>query len=297
MDVDSLRIFLKVAETENLTRAGEHLGLPKAHVSRKLGALEASLDARLFHRSTRVVRLTPDGETLVPRARAIVREADEIGALFRGGRRLRGRVRLDLPQNLARRFVLPTLPELLQRHPDLELFVSATDRIVDAVGEGFDCVLRVGALPDMELTQRKLGGLGMVNCVSRGYAERRGVPRSLEELDAHLLVNYASRLGGETPSFEYQAEGKTQHRTMASSVTVNSTDAYQAACLAGLGIVQVPLLGMRELIASGDIVEVLPAHRCAPMPVSLLHTHGRRAPNRVRVVMEWIADALAGHLN
>ncbi|MCA9714607.1 MAG: LysR family transcriptional regulator [Myxococcales bacterium] len=292
MDTDALRIFLKVAELQSLTATGQQLGIPKSRVSRQLRALEQQLGARLFHRSTRVVRLTADGEALLPRATRLVREADEIGALFRSGRRLRGRVRVDLPVNLARRLVLPALPDLLARHPELELFVSTTDRIVDVVREGFDCVVRVGAPEDSELVHRRLGELPMINCVSKEYAERHGVPQSLEELDRHRVVHYSSRLGTDTPTFEWVEGGKTRHRPMAASVTVNNTDAYAAACLAGLGIVQIPLVGQQAHLASGVLVEVLPERRCAPMPVSILHTHGRRAPARVRVVLNWIAHAL-----
>ena len=292
MDTDALRIFLKVAELQSFSATGRQMGLPKSQVSRRLRALEQHLGARLFHRSTRVVQLTGDGEALLPRASRVVREADEIGALFRSGRRLRGRVRVDLPVNLARRFVLPALPDLLARHPELELFVSTTDRIVDVVREGFDCVLRVGTPADSELVQRKLGELPLVNCVSKQYADRHGVPTTLEELDDHRVVHYASKLGTDTPVFEWDRDGRSFHRPMTASVTVNNADAYTAACLAGLGIVQTPLLGMRERLASGAVVEVLPDYRCDPMPVSILHTHGRRPPMRVRVVLDWIAQAL-----
>ncbi|MCA9664655.1 MAG: LysR family transcriptional regulator [Myxococcales bacterium] len=296
MDIDSLRVFLKVADLGSLTHAGAHLGIPKSSVSRKVSALESEIGARLFHRSTRVVRLTPDGETLLARARRIVREADEIGALFRPGARLRGRVHVDMPVNIARRFVLPSLPDLLERHRELDLVLSTTDRIVDVLREGFDCVLRVGVSSDSDLMQRKLGELSMVNCVSRSYADRHGVPTTLDELSEHRLVHYTSRLEREPPQFEYELEGETHQRPMTAAVTVNNTDAYSAACRAGLGIVQTPLIGMREHLDRGTVVEVLPQYRCAPMPVVMLHTHGRRPPQRVRVVMEWVADALQGRL-
>lgn len=292
MNTDALRIFLKVAELQSLTAAGHQLGIPKSQVSRRVRGLEQQLGARLFHRSTRVVRLTADGEALLPRAHRVVREADEIGALFRSGRRLRGRVRVDLPVTLARRLVLPALPDLLARHPELELFVSTTDRIVDVVREGFDCVVRVGTPADSELVQRKLGELPLINLVSKQYAERHGIPKTLEDLDEHRVVHWASKLGSDTPVFEWDVDGRTHHRSMVASVTVNNTDAYSAACLAGLGIVQIPLVGMRDRLANGAVVEVLPQYRCDPMPVSILHTHGRRPPARVKVVLDWIAHAL-----
>jgi DNA-binding transcriptional LysR family regulator len=297
VDTDSLRVFLKVAELSSLTGAGKQLGMGKSRVSRTIGALERELGGTLFHRTTRAVRLTAGGTALLPRARRIVRDAEEIDTLFRTGQRLRGTVRLDLPVRFARNVILPRLPELLERHPELELFVSTTDRIVDPVREGFDCVLRVGQSRDSELVQRKLGEVAVVNCASRLYVERRGMPRGLEDLEDHVIIRYDSALSPESPALEYVDGGESKTWPMACSVTVNGSDAYAAACRAGLGIVQVPLLGVRDELASGELVEVLPDHRCAPMPVVLLHTHGRNAPHRVRAVTRWIADVITPHLD
>lgn len=295
MDVEALRVFLEVAKQHSFTRAAASLGMTKSRVSRQLQVLEAELGAQLFHRTTRAVRLSVDGEALVPRARNIVRDADDVATLFRSGRRLRGRVRVDLPLALARNRILPALPEFLARHPELELFVSTTDRFVDAVREGFDLVLRVGVPPDSELTQRKLGVLDMVNCVSASYVARRGRPETLDDLGAHALVHYAVGATAE-PSFEWCDDSGEHLRPMAASVTVNSTDAYREACLAGLGIVQVPRVGVRALLERGALLEVLPEHRCAPMPVSLLHPHGRRMPGRVRAVSDWLCDVVRRYL-
>ena len=132
MDLDALRIFLKVAELGSITRAGAQLGLSKSRVSRRVNALERELDAHLFHRTTRAVRLTADGEALLPRARRIVREGDEIGALFHTGRGLRGQVRVDLPVKIARRVILPALPELLLFIAGLLLLVLGSLRERDA---------------------------------------------------------------------------------------------------------------------------------------------------------------------
>jgi DNA-binding transcriptional LysR family regulator len=296
VDIDSLRVFLKVAELSSLTRAGKQLAMGKSRVSRTLGALERELGGSLFHRTTRAVRLTADGAALLPRARRIVRDAEEIDALFRTGQRLRGTVRIDLPVRFARNVILPRLPELLERHPELDLFVSTTDRIVDPVREGFDCVLRVGRSRDSELVQRKLGEVAVINCASRLYVERKGLPRALEDLADHLVIGYDSTLSSESPGFDYVQDGEVKTWPMACSVTVNASDAYAAACRAGLGIIQVPLLGVRDELASGELVELLPDHRCAPMPVVLLHTHGRKPPHRVRAVARWIADVMTPHL-
>ena len=295
-NLDALRVFLKVAELASFTRAAEQLGVGKARASQQLAALEAQLGVRLLQRTTRTVRLTADGEQLLPRARRLVTDADELAALFQTGRALRGVVRVDLPVGLARDVVIPRLPELLASHPQLELQLSTTDRLVDVIREGFDCVLRVGALAPSELTAQRLGVLAMVNCASPAYVKRHGTPRTLADLDHHLVVHYDPALRASRPTFEHPTADGYAERPMRSAITVNSADAYRAACLAGLGIIQVPRIGVRAALEDGALVELLPELASAPMPVSLLHPHGRAVPKRVRAVLGWLAAVLAPRL-
>ena len=297
VDLESLSIFVKVAELGSFTRAGEHLGMPKARVSLRLKALETELGSPLLQRTTRVVRLTPDGEELLPRARRLVQDADEIGAMFQTGRTLRGRVRIDLPVVFARDLFLPRLPELLARHPELEVLLSTTDRLVDPLREGFDCVLRIGALRDSGLVSRRLGAMRMMNCASPDYVRKHGMPRGLDDLDRHVVVHYSTSFGADTPSFEYTGDDGYHERPMRSVVTVNSADAYFAAGVSGLGIVQAPRARLLPALSTGILVEVLPAFTHAPMPVSLLHTHGRSVPRRVRAMLTWMSEVLTPHLD
>lgn len=296
MDLEAVRAFVKVAELASFTRAGEHLGLSKGRMSLRIQALEDALGCRLLQRTTRAVRLSADGEQFLPRARRLVQDADELASMFHAPTSLRGTVRIDLPINLAREYVIPRLPELLAAHPQLEVQVSTTDRRVDVVREGFDCVLRIGSLSDSGLVARRLGALPMVNCASPAYLLRHGTPRTPDELDGHRVVHYAQSFGGETPSFEYREGGRVRERPMRSAVAVNNADAYLAACVAGLGIIQAPRIGMRASLAAGAIVEVLPEFTCAPMPVSLVHPHTRAVPRRVRAVMTWLAQQIAPHV-
>lgn len=296
MNLDDLRVFARVAALQSFSRAAEQLGASRSHASLRVRALEADLGVALFHRSTRAVRLTPDGEALLARARRLLAECDEVEAMFHTPSALRGVVRVDLPVNFAREVIIPRLPELLAAHPRLEVFVSATDRRVDVLREGFDGVLRVGALDDSSLVARRLGALPMANCASPAYLRRHGVPLTLDDLDGHLVVHYASGRAGEGPSFDHADGGRTASRPMRCAVTVNNADAYRAACLAGLGIIQAPRIGMVGALAAGELVEVLPRHVCAPMPVSLLHAHGPQPPRRVRAVLDWIARVMAPHL-
>lgn len=296
LDLDALRMFVKVAELASFTRAADQLGMLKARVSLGVKKLEAELGTTLLQRSTRVVRVTPEGEQVLARARRLLADAEEVSAMFQASRALRGRVRIDLPVNIAREVIFPHLPELLARHPDLELTVSTTDRRVEAFREGFDCVLRAGPTVEPGLVGRRLGALPMMNCASPAYLRAHGVPQRLEDLAEHLIVHYSSTLGVEPPSFEYPVDGGYRELPMRSLITVNNVDAYHATCIAGLGIIQVPRIGMLAALAAGTLVEVLPELTCAPLAITLLHTHGRNVPRRVRAVMSWIAEQMAPYL-
>src|SRR5258707_3161391 len=142
MQIDAVRMFIQVAELARFTRAAEHLGLSKARVSTCIQELEGEVGSRLLQRSTRAVRLTSDGEQFLASAQKLVSDAEELASMFQAPSTLRGRVRIDLPQRLARTVFIPRLPELLQAHPQLEVLLSTTDRRVDLIREGFDCVLR-----------------------------------------------------------------------------------------------------------------------------------------------------------
>lgn len=296
LDLDAVQVFLKVAELGSFTRAANQLGLAKSRASLVVQALEKELGARLLQRTTRTVSLTEEGELFVTRARTLAADAEELSTLFSAPSTLRGRLRVDLPVNLARDRIIPRLPEFFAAHPGLELQLSSTDRRVDVLKEGFDCVVRVGPLGESSLHARRLGSLAMVNCVSPSYLVKYGTPTKLEELDQHYVVHYSTRLSPEGCGFEYFDGKRYRDWPMRALITVNSVDGYYSACRAGLGLVQVPKSSVSAAIASGELVQVLPEHACAPLPVSLVHAYGRAVPRRVRVFMDWVSRVLAPYL-
>ena len=290
---ESMQVFLRVAEQASFTRAAESLGLLKATVSQAVQKLENSLGTRLLHRTTRKVQMTLDGQAYYERCKELLADVESVQTMFqRSGVALRGRLRVDMPSRLARSYVIPELPKFLQAHPGIEFELSTTDRLVDPIQEGFDCVLRVGAPRDPQLIARPLGQLTFINVASADYLRRRGTPQSLDDLARHDLIHYVSVLGSRSEGFEYPEGGKYRNLPMSGPVVVNSTDAYHAACLAGLGLIQAPTLGIQEDIANGLLVEVLPQFRPEPMPVSLLYAHRRNLPKRVRTFMDWVAEIL-----
>lgn len=297
MDLDALRTFVTVAELASFTRAAEQLGQTKARVSTAVQRLEAQLGTRLFQRTTRSVRLTADGELLRERSAALLADADELQTLFQNApESLRGKLRVDMPTRLARNVVIPRLPEFLAAHPLLEISLSSTDRFVELVHEGFDCVIRVGALADSNLVAKRLGELAQINCASPAYLAAHGVPAGPDDLAHHRLVHYAPTLGGASAGFEYRDGERYRQREMAGVITVNNADAYEAACLAGLGLIQAPAAGVGHLVAQGLLMRVLPGLEAEPMPVSLLYAHRRHVPKRVQALMAWLGEVIAPYL-
>ncbi|WP_343584592.1 LysR family transcriptional regulator [Herbaspirillum sp.] len=288
---DTLQIFQRVAELASFSGAARQLGLPNATVSLAVQQLEQMLGTRLLQRTTRRVQMTADGEAFYRRSKELLDDFESLRAMFRaGGKALAGKLRVDMSSAMAREVVLPELSGFLEQHPQLEIELSASDRRVDLIGEGFDCVLRTGTLDDSSLVARPIGHLVQINCASPAYLERYGVPSTLEDLAHHKLVHYRQMLGGRSPGWEWFDGKQTHYVPMAGSLTVNSTETYDAACQAGLGMIQLPLVGPRKrrLLAQGALVEVLPQYRPAPMPVSLLYASRRHVPARVAEFMDWL---------
>ncbi|ASI69565.1 transcriptional regulator [Diaphorobacter nitroreducens] len=295
---DRMHIFVRVAELASFTQAAEALGIPKASASTAVQQLETQLGTRLLHRTTRRVQLTQDGQAYYERCKDLLADVDELQSMFQhpDGAGLKGRVRIDMSTGMARNVVVPRLPELLARHPGLEVELSSTERRVDVVREGFDCVLRTGAVVDSSLVARPLGLVRLVNCASPAYLRAHGTPRSLADLPGHRLVHFVNTLGARSAGFEAVVDGALVLTPMQGALTVNNAEAYMAGCLAGLGLIQVPHLGVVDLLARGDLIEVLPQLAAPPMPLTLMYANRRNLPRRVRTVMDWLAQVVAEHL-
>ena len=296
--LDRMLIFTRVAELASFTQAADALGLPKASVSTAVQQLEAELGTRLLHRTTRKVQPTQDGQVFYERCKDLLADVDEVQTMFQqqGVHNLRGRVRIDMSTSMARHAVIPRLPELLALHPLLELEISSTERRVDLVREGFDCVLRSGAVGDTSLVARPLGNMRMVNCASPAYLRQQGTPLHPADLASHHLVHYTNTLGSKPDAFEYLEGGALLSVPMQGAVTVNNAEAYASACVAGLGIIQVPCVGVLDLLRRGLLVELLPQHVAPPMPLTLVYANRRNQSKRVRVVMDWLAQVVDDYL-
>ncbi|HSI49736.1 MAG TPA: LysR family transcriptional regulator [Ideonella sp.] len=292
--LDAMHLFVRIVDLGSFTKAADELQLPRASVSLALQQLELRLGVRLLNRTTRHVSATLDGEAYYLRCQQILQDVGDSEDLFRSAQlRPKGKLRVDLQGTQALHFVLPHLGEFHARYPDIELEIGLGDRLVDLVREGIDCVLRSGEPKDSSMVGRRVALLGLVTCASRSYLARRGTPQTLDEFRQHDAVNYAGSSGRVLP-FDFLVDGEKRSLMLRGPVTVSSAYAYSACCLAGLGFVQVPRYHVEAQLQSGELVEVFPELRPAPMPVSVLYPHARQLSSRVRVFVDWLAERMAG---
>ena len=291
--IDLFRIFVRVVDSCSFTRAADTLGIPRSSVSAAIQELEGRVGTRLLHRTTRKVSATLDGAAFYERCRQLVADVEEAEDLFRqDSSQQRGRLRVDVPGRIGRLIIVPALPEFLARHPEIDIDLGISDRAVDLVADSVDCVLRVGPLSDSGMIARPIGDLPLVNVASPAYLERHGIPAAPSDLATHFAVNYASPTSGRVEDWEWLEQGALRTLPMRGRVTVNSAEAYIACCLAGLGLIQIPAYDVRHHIAAGELAAVMPGHRAAPMPMTLLYPHRQHLSRRLRMFADWLADLL-----
>ncbi|MEM5457655.1 MULTISPECIES: LysR family transcriptional regulator [Paraburkholderia] len=289
--LQAMQVFTRVVDTNSFTRAAETLDLPRASVTTIIQNLEAFLGTRLMHRTTRRLSLTPDGAAYYERCVRILADVEETEASFQSGnKKPHGKLRIDMPGSIGRLLVIPSLCEFHTRYPDIDLQLGLTDRPVDLLQEGVDCVVRVGALQDSSLVARRIGLFEGVTCAAPDYIERAGMPTSLDDLENHKAVNYFSSRTGRTIDWAFMVDGKEVEVKMKSIVSVNDADAYVTCGLEGFGLIQPALFMVLPHLRSGQLVEVLPELKPLPMPISAVYPHSRHLSPKVRVFVDWIAE-------
>lgn len=294
--IHAMQLFIKVAELESFSRAADFFALPKGSVSRQIQALEHQLGTQLLQRTTRRVKLTPEGMTYYQRAKDVLSNLSELDGLFQqDATSISGKLRIDIPPGIAKSLLLPRLSEFLYLHPGIELELSSHDRPVDILHDGFDCVIRTGALPEDGVIARPLGKLTMVNCASPHYLTRFGYPQSPDDLTSHAIVRYTPHLGVHPLGFEVASVNGVQWFKSGGMLTVNSSENYLTAGLAGLGIIQIPRIAVREALRAGRLIEVLPGYRAEPLSLSLVYPQRRELSRRVNLFMQWLAGVMKEH--
>ena len=286
-----MEVFVRVVDTGAFTRAAEVLHMPKATVTTLVQNLESHLGAKLLNRTTRRVNVTADGAAYYERCTRILAEVEETeSALGRTKSSPRGRLRVDVPVTFGRRVLVPALPDFFARYPDIRLEVGCSDRPVDLIEEGVDCVVRGGVQPDSTLVARRVGTVDFVSCATPEYLERHGVPVHPSDLVRHRCINYFSSKTGRIMGWDFSKDGERLDLQLDGVIALNDGEAYLEAGLAGLGIVQAATFMVKDALSTGGLRRVLPDWQIEPLPVWIMYPQNRHLSAKVRVFVEWIAD-------
>jgi LysR family transcriptional regulator for bpeEF and oprC len=294
--LQAMEVFVQVVDAGGFTRAADNMQLPKATVSTLIQSLETALAVKLLNRTTRQVSVTADGAAYYERCLRIlsdVREAEE--SLSRTRLSPTGRLRVDAPTSLARTVIIPALPDFFARYPDITLELGCSDRPVDLIEEGIDCAVRGGNLADSSLIARRVGIIHFVTCASPAYIERYGRPGHPRELERHNCVNFFSSKTGKLFEWDFSRGGERIAVVMPGHIAVNDSNAYIAAGMAGLGIMQMALFLLDTHLTDGSLELLLPEWQTDPMPIHVVYPQNRHLSAKVRVFVEWIAELFADH--
>lgn len=282
--------FASAARHASFASAARDLGLSPSAIAKNVARLESHLGVRLFHRTTRQVTLSPDGEEFYARCQRILDEVESLDAAAAGAHAgLRGTLRIDMPATYGRQVVLPVLARLKQQHAELKIDARFTDHVVDIVKEGLDAAVRIGKPADNRLVARMFDQQVILTCASPAYLEQHGEPRSPDKLAGHACLVFRNPSTGRDRPWEFRVGRREVSLTPASDMRLGDGEALVQAAVAGLGLIQIPSYIAGNDVKRGTLVEVLRKHRPAPLPISLVYPGHRHIPPRVRA----LADALA----
>jgi LysR family transcriptional regulator, regulator for bpeEF and oprC len=288
----AMQTFARVAELGSFSKAADALKLPNATVSTRIAQLEDHLQVKLLARTTRRVSLTDSGVVYLERVKWLLNELGETESQLAGAaQNPRGRLRVDVPAAAGRRVLAPALPDFLARYPGITLELGSSDRPVDLIAEGVDCVVRAGLLHDEQLVARPLGAFSVVTCAAPSYLARHGTPRSPDELSQHHAVNFFSAKTGHTFAFDFERDGRAFEVPVPHRVSANDADTHLALTLAGLGIAQSPRsLDVAGHIEAGRLVPILTDWGAGSLALYAMYPRNRYLSASVRVFVDWIVE-------
>lgn len=298
LNLADLALFGRIVATGSLSAAARERQAPTSQVTRALARLEAACGARLLHRSTHALSLTPEGKTVLRHAQALLQTAAELqGALGSASGRAgaaTGWVRIAVSAVVAQAIVVPSLPDLYDRHPGLRLDIAADDHVVDLVRDGIDIALRTGDPGSEGFVARAMGTLTRSLYASPTYVQRHGLPREVDDLAHHrLLTNTATAAlnrwrfepGDGQPGRELVADGHTR---------TDNTAVLVGLAVAGVGIARIADRWARPLVKGGALVPVLPGQTSAtPATLNAVMLPGRQRLPKVRAVLDHLQAWMA----
>lgn len=285
----SMQVFVRVAELGSFVAAADSLGLSPAMIAKHIRALEERLQVTLIRRTTRRQSLTDVGTGFLDRARNILAEVEAAENLAAESQQApRGLLRVNAPVTFGSTSLAQVLPDYLRAHPEVTVELSITDRMVDLVDEGFDAVIRIGALSDSTLRARAIRPYQMVLCAAPAYLARRLAPQVPADLAAHDCLGYAYWLPRGEWVFE-GPDGATETVTVQGPLTANMGHALRMAALGGLGIILQPRILLQDDLDQGLLLPLLPDWRHAARPMHVLTAPDRRRTRKLGSFVDFLA--------
>lgn len=285
----SMAVFVRAADLGSFTAAGTALGLSSQMVGKHVSFLEDRLGAQLLQRSTRRQSLTAIGQTFYERCRVVLAEVEAAEATARElSTTLRGRLRISAPVTFGSIALAPLILGYLRIYPQVEIALDLTDRYVDVVGEGYDAVIRLGALKDSELVSRALVPYQLIACASPAYLAARGTPRTPVDLAAHECLGFVFASGQPFSEWRFGKEGQVHEVRVRSRFQVNDARVLHAAALDGQGILLQADLILADDLAAGRLVQVLPDHETPTRPLHILSAATRPMTQTLRSFVDHV---------
>ncbi len=289
MKLDGIATFVAVAEAGSISEAARRLRLSKSVVSDRLAELERGLGTSLLHRTTRKLTLTEDGAAFLERAARIVRDVEDASADIAERRgTLVGPLRISAPVTFGRLHLGPALYPFLARHPQVELTLDLDDRRVDAAADGYDAVVRHGAIGDSRLMAWRLAVSRRVLVAAPAYLARQGTPATVADLERHKGIFYTNR---GVADWRFPGPGGAEIVRGQVALRVNNGDVMRDAAIAGLGIALLPTFIAGAVIKAGDLKVVEVGADAESEFVYVAHPEGRRPSAKLRALVECLAAA------
>lgn len=286
-----MRAFVRVVDTGSFSQASNQLAIPRSTISKLIGDLEAHLGTRLMHRTTRSVAATADGLAYHRQASRMLAEIDAIDHAMRGQeRKPHGHLRIDAPATFTTALLIPALPDFQQRYPDITIALGISDRPINIVGEGVDCVIRAGGIAgEPSMVGRRLVELDYVTCAAPDYLARRGVPETPADLARHVRLGYFFAATTKPNPMVFE-RGDERIEIATSDYATNDGNGVLAMLRAGMGIGQHFKRIVQPAIDAGELTPVLEAWRQPAMPFHILYPQNRLRNARLTAFVDWLID-------
>jgi DNA-binding transcriptional LysR family regulator len=289
--IAAMNAFVRVVEAGTFVKAADTLDLPNATVTRLVQKLEADLKVRLLHRTTRAVTVTPEGAIYYERVvRLLADLADIESSTTHAQRKPSGRIHVDVPTAIGTLVLVPALAGFYREYPEVEIDLDLGNRRTDMLAEAIDCAIRAGDVEEQFLVARQIGSFGFTTCATRAFLDAHGTPLSPDQLRHMPTVGMAPSRGGRALPFQFSGDAQSGDLALDHRLVVDDTNAYLAAGLASLGIIQAPTYSVREAIAAGTLVPLLEEWERPDYPVHVIYPPNRYLSAKVRVFIDWVVE-------